>query len=237
MSFASGKGGDLYVGGFPIHDLLRPFAYTNSADVHDVTTFKSDSHKFIGGLRNGVLSAEGIVDSGNEGQVRELLSATTGKVWTAFPAPSALGDRGVGLLATAIEYSLSTPVDDIVGFSLSIQSDVGIEPIALIYYAPETASGQGGIVDQGMATAQGGSGYLQVPLLAGMSPTLDVEIRHSSDNFAVDDTLLAAFSQVTAGGIGQRIEFSGAVKRYVRAKWTLGGTSPQTAFLVGLHRN
>jgi len=236
MSFASGKGGDLYVGGFAIHDLLRQFSYTNSADVHDVTTFKSDSRKFIGGLRNGVLSAEGIVDSGNEGQVRALLSAT-GKVWTAFPAPSAPGDRGAGLLATAIEYSLSTPVDDIVGFSLSVQSDVGIEPIALIYYALETASGQSGIVDQGMATAQGGSGYLQVPLLAGTSPTLDVEIRQSNDNFAVDDTLLAAFSQVTAGGIGQRIEFSGTVKRYVRARWTLGGTSPQTAFLVGLHRN
>src|SRR3989304_1347096 len=94
MSFASGKGGDLYVGGFAIHDLLRQFSYTNSADVHDVTTFKSDSRKFIGGLRNGVLSAEGIVDSGNEGQVRELLSAATGKVWTAFPAPSALGGRG-----------------------------------------------------------------------------------------------------------------------------------------------
>jgi hypothetical protein len=63
---------------------------------------------------------------------------------------------------------------------------------------------------------------------------VEVSIRHSTDNFVADDTELVAFTAVT-GATSERKEFSGAVKRYVRAIATLAGGESIT-FQLGFNR-
>jgi hypothetical protein len=70
---------------------------------------------------------------------------------------------------------------------------------------------------------------------AGTNPTLDVTVEHS-DSLSTDYTAItgAAFTQVTDAASRQKlvIDVDGA-KRYVRVKYTIGGTSsPSFTFSV-----
>lgn len=77
------------------------------------------------------------------------------------------------------------------------------------------------------------AGNMQTALLltgavSGTTPTLDVKIQESSDNTTFTDVAGATFTQQTAANQRQVISFA-AIKRYVRAVYTIAGTSPNFA--------
>jgi hypothetical protein len=146
----------------------------------------------------------------------------------------AVGTFGYGMIAANTSVDVGAPVDDIATISINAQSNVGLEPIINLAFGSVAVSGTGTIVDYGAATAAGGSAYMQcIALNAG---TLDLSIRHSTDNFAGDDTELVAFTQIAGGGVGERVTFAGTVKRYVRAKWVLAGGATLAIFEVAYYR-
>lgn len=62
---------------------------------------------------------------------------------------------------------------------------------------------------------------------AGTTPTLDVKIQDSDDNTAFADVTGKAFTQVTTVASRQQMVLdTNAVRRYIRAVSTLGGTTP-----------
>ena len=64
---------------------------------------------------------------------------------------------------------------------------------------------------------------------SGSSPTLDVTIEDSADNSSFSALSGAAFTQVTASASAQTLEVSADnCKRYVRIKYTIGGTASYT---------
>ena len=61
----------------------------------------------------------------------------------------------------------------------------------------------------------------------GSSPTLDVTIEDSDDNSTFGSLSGAAFTQVTGSASTQKLSISAdECKRYVRVKFTIGGSSP-----------
>ena len=87
--------------------------------------------------------------------------------------------------------------------------------------------------DGGAASPDGAIATLICTVLEDTAPTLDVTIEHSVDE-VVWDTLIT-FTQLTVPG-SEMVEVSGAVRRYLRATWTVGGITPVTEFFVSIAR-
>ena len=67
----------------------------------------------------------------------------------------------------------------------------------------------------------------------GTSPTLDVTIEDSADNSSFAAISGAAFTQVGAAASAQKLVISkDSARRYVRIKYTIGGTTPSFTFSV-----
>lgn len=92
--------------------------------------------------------------------------------------------------------------------------------------AARTVSGTGASVD--LATKTGLSLDLAVSAASGTTPTLAVTLETSKDNTTW--RTLGTFAQVTAAGPVAKV-FAGA-DRYLRAAWTIGGTTPSFTFAI-----
>lgn len=67
----------------------------------------------------------------------------------------------------------------------------------------------------------------------GTSPTLDVTIEDSADNSSFAAITGAAFTQVTGTASAQKLVVNkDSARRYVRVKYTIGGTTPSFTFSV-----
>ena len=67
----------------------------------------------------------------------------------------------------------------------------------------------------------------------GTSPTLDVTIEDSADNSSFAAITDAAFTQVTGTASAQKLVVNkDSARRYVRVKYTIGGTTPSFTFSV-----
>lgn len=72
---------------------------------------------------------------------------------------------------------------------------------------------------------------------SGTSPTLDVKIQDSADNSTFADVTGLTFTQVTAAltnPVTLQVD-PRAVRRYIRAVATIGGTTPSFACSVSVH--
>lgn len=98
--------------------------------------------------------------------------------------------------------------------------------ISLLTSAERSASGAGASVDLGIHS--GLSLDLAVTTKSGTNPTLDLRIETSKDG--VTWRTLDAFPQVT--GVGPSAQLFAGADRYVRAVWTLGGTTPAFTFAL-----
>jgi hypothetical protein len=181
--------------------------------------------------QDATITYEGLWEGG-VGSIDEILDALLGddengdgaSLWSHSPEGGADGDVVKCAQGIETEYNIHTDDDSSASWSATGQSIVGVERGKRIHAkAEESSDGNGATDDNGAATSNGGSAYLHAPDVQG---TLTVTIRHSTDNFGADDTLLGSFTAFTAAR-GQRITFSGTVKRYTRVAHTLGG-SPAT---------
>ena len=67
----------------------------------------------------------------------------------------------------------------------------------------------------------------------GTSPTLDVTIEDSADNSSFAAITGAAFTQVVDAASAQKLVVNkDSARRYVRVKYTVGGTTPSFTFSV-----
>jgi len=128
-----------------------------------------------------------------------------------------------------------TTKDDAARISAAAQTNTtGAESLVSLHAMGEKKDDNwtGTTVNNGAASTNGGSAYLQVTAATG---TVEVSIRHSSDNFDADDDELVAFTAVT-GRFSERKTFTGAVKQYVRGIATIGDGEKIT-FNIGIHRD
>ena len=229
-----GKSTEVFCNGYDLSSFLNQIQAAGNADTAEVSTFGLSSKAYIVGLTDATLTAEGIYD-GAAAAVDAILQAAFASEsveWTWYPAGDAQGNPGYAMLAANNAYSLTSTKDDAVRISAGAQSLVGLERVISLHaLAAETEAWTGTTLNNGAASANGGSAYLQVTAATG---TIEISIRHSTDNFAASDDELVAFTAVT-GITSQRVTFTGDVRQYVRGVATIAGGETIT-FNMGISR-
>ncbi len=234
MAFSHGTLAKLYAYGYDLSSWLKEISGGGSVVAEDATTLGKLAKVYLPGLADGTLRAEGLFD-GVAAAVDERLAAALGAAETQFvwlPAGDGLGYPGNGLAAIETAYDVQAAAAGLVRVTAQAQSNVGWERGLVAHaLAARTTTADGTALDHGAASAAGAVGYLQVTAAAGTGG--DVVIEDSADNITFAP--LITFANVTLANLAttraQRIEVSGAVKRYVRAQWTVAGGDSLT-FLV-----
>lgn len=211
-------------------------AYFNEADISgeaeiiDVTTFTNQSKRYIVGYRDGKVSLKGLFNSlaslnvgdtgtGTDGVLRPILGDDTiaQNVLIAIQGLSAFGNSVSFFRAKQSKYSVASPHSGVVSVMSDLTADRGISVGPLL--APligRFTSGSSSAYDLGAATAKGFIAQLNfLSVSPGAGFTLVIE---DSADGATGWAQIGAFSITAAGS--ERIETSGAVRRYVRATWT-----------------
>jgi hypothetical protein len=93
-----------------------------------------------------------------------------------------------------------------------------------------TASGQSSGVEIDKSGARGVWVQIIVTAVSGTTPTADFVIQESDDNSTYND--LVTFAQMTTTGRASRLVQS--KKKYLRLKYTLGGTTPSFTTTAGI---
>lgn len=215
MAFSHGKGTVVLVGASDLSCYLNSVDWSKSADTHETTTFCQDAKTYIPGLKDGTATLAGLYDGDLDAvdQVLEGILGGTAQVVTVGVEGMAAGKRCRLLKALESEYSVSSPVGDVVAVDASIQADGGIlAGVSLQALTAVTGTGNGTSVDHGAATSNGGVAHLHVTEFTGAGGV--VKVQHSADGSTWVD--LVTFATVN-GATVERQEVSGTVNRYLRA--------------------
>jgi len=245
MGFVSGQNTKVLVGEENLSGFFRAFDVSAIMGLLDTTVFGDANKTFLTGLRDGTVSMEGYFDGAADGvdvELQALLGQVAGEPLTLAPESMVVGKRIYLVSGKETRYSVSATVEGVVAIAADFQSDGGVGfGVSLHDVSAETASGNGTTHDNVAATTNGGSCHLHVTAVTAVGgDTFDVTIRHSTDNFAGDDTLLATFAQFTTTKTSERVVIAAGttIKRYTRIVMVKGGAgSPSYTFAVGLARS
>jgi hypothetical protein len=236
MAFVHGKNTKIYANGFDLTGFLNQSGFENVRETGESTTYGKDDKTYLAGLRDATFSLEGRFD-GAAAAVDEQLSTILGQdassIWLLWPEGDAVGKRGSGFDALETNYSVDSPLDDVVGVSCELQSKVGREAVVSHHaLGAETANQNGAAQNNGAATTNGGHGYLQVTAYSGFT-NIVVKIQDSADAVAWADIL--TFATVTGAPAKERVAITGTVRQYTRYTLTVTGVGSVT-FVVGFGR-
>jgi hypothetical protein len=152
--------------------------------------------------------------------------------WVLAPAGNAFG-RTAYIGESFGQNQQRVAGDDVLRLPVSKVStgDLYLGEILKALGAPGVSPGAS--LDGGAASPDGAVGLLICTVLEDTLPTLNVIIQHSIDEIVWDP--LITFAQLTAPG-SEKKAVTGTVRKYLRATWTVGGTTPVTEFFVAIAR-
>lgn len=235
MPAAHGRQTRVYVNAYDLTGFYRKQETELTREVAESTVFGLADKTYVAGQRDGSISLEGIFDGAVDGIEQVLLAALSADPThiVICPQGDALGNVALGMLALETKYQLESSKDDVVSLANELQSSSGRDRLLIHHVlSTEVATGNGVSVDGGAATTNGGVAFLQVPDIAGIT-NLAVVIEDSADNSSF--ATIATFAGVTADRSAQRVEISGTVRRYTRARWVFTGTG-SAQFWAGFGR-
>lgn len=244
MAGKKGRNASVLLNEYDLSRYLKKVAPSVAVEMLDGTAFQPPGgHKEkIPGESDAKLGAEGFFhasDGTDPDKLDDILhnirGSETPSVLTAAPEGADLvGKRALLLLVDESNYSIDTVVGQLIMAQAEFESSLsGLEPgVVLHEVAAETATGSSTSADNGAATTNGAVAHLHVTS-ATASDTLDVLVQHSVDNSVWVD--LVTFTQAT-DETSERLEVTGTVNRYVRARRVIGGTGPSFSFAVAFAR-
>lgn len=235
-TFTHGKQAKVFANGYDVSGYFNSVTVSGEADTAEVSTLGSDSKAYIPGMRDATLSLEGFY-AGASGEIDEQLEARLGSTttWTVVMTGDTVGALAYCVRAVDTTYEIGAEIGNAVAVTAEGQVTGGREAARVLHpVAARTASGTASGVDNGAATSNGLSAYLHVTAASGTAPTLVVKVQHSADNSTWLD--LATFASANAAGTYERVAVSGTVNRYIRASYTIGGTSPSFTFHMAAAR-
>ncbi len=197
------------------------------------------------GQRIFEMTQEGFYNSGI-GSSHEALEAADPQPLLYALAGNVVGDEFVGISAARTIYD-KLPAKGAFHKakatykSADFYADVGKGKVTTPYAVYTTVGPTDqAIIDNLAASAAGAILWLGLSALVLDGGTnLAVELRHSTDNFAGDNTQLGAFTVVTTAPFSQRLVVAGTVKRYIRARHTFAGGAGalrSATFATGVER-
>lgn len=242
MSFSHGNKARMWIDGFPAACSLNEFSLSADIDTADVTTLCKIAKVYVAGQEDSSVKMAGFFDTNTVSPTTTFEYLLNARKRTIFPVAyhpqggAALGDPVYLLNGTLASYSVSTAADDAAALEMEYQSSTGLlRGKVLVSDGTRTTTGNGTSIDNTTSSTNGGAALLSVSSVLGTTPTLAVKIQHSVDNSVWVDVSGAAFVTENAQN-GQYIEFTGTLQRYVRASWTIAGTTPSFTFTVAFRR-
>lgn len=225
----------------------------STMEVHETTVFGKKSKTYVAGMKDSTLSLGGFWDgAANAADVTffNSLSNTSnppnGKVVTVAPEGMTRGNQCVLFSAYSTSYSSTTPVGDVVTFSLdaqggafagsSVDESSGIRGVSLHDLTAVTATGNDTSVDNGASTANGIVAQLHVTAVTAIGgDSLAVDVADSADNTTFADKI--NFTSVTTSTTKERKSATGTINRYLRVEKTKGGAgAPSWTIAVAVAR-
>ncbi len=234
MSIRPGKDLSIFMGAYDLSGDCNVVTPNMAVDLLDVTTFGCTGHKFINGLANDTLDLEALLDNTSLTELSALAANPATGHQVVILYGTVVGDPGAACREVKLKnFVAKNVVKDAnhCAAALLVQ-DNPFEAVLLAH--PKTARASdstGTVMDNGASSANGAHGFAHITTYG--SGTITLSLRHSSDNFVADDTELMAFTAATAIGSAYAAA-AGTVKRYVKAKWTLGGGS--ATFMIAFKR-
>lgn len=239
MAAVHGKGTKVLVDEYDLSSSLNSCDWSRSCETAETTTFGNDSKTYIPGLKDGTISPSGLFESTagkSDPVLATALGAAAGQLVAILLQGGAAANERVKFgKSFETDYSISSPVGDVVSCSAEFQGSGGIwGGVLLEPLTAKTATGNGTANDNAASSTGGWVAQLHCTAASGTDETLDVAIEHSADNNTYVE--LDAFAQLTAVG-KEQLSGTGTVNRYVRATRTIGGTdTPTFTYIVAFAR-
>lgn len=236
MPAAHGRLTRVYLNGYDLTGFFRKSSSEATREVAESTVFNLSDKTYLAGVSDANLSLEGLFDNAVDG-IEEVLNTaftTDPTIVCIVPQGDVLGNVAYGLSGLENKLTLEASKDDIVSLNHELQSTVGRDRLLVQHtLSTEVASNQSASIDNTVvSTLNGGMGYLHVPDITGIT-NLAVLIEDSADNSAFATIL--SFAGVTADRGRQRVEITGTVRRYTRARWVFTGAG-SAQFWAGFGR-
>jgi hypothetical protein len=234
MAFSHGSKAKVYLDGYDLSSYTRNVTTSSSLDLQDASVLGNTFKTYVVGLNDATMTYEGLLDgaaSASDEIWNNIQAASnSGTVSRTLYVPQGPGAQPSGTTATYCygmeawntSVERSTGVDNVASWSAEMQSNIGIERLALYHpFGAEVAGGNTTSLDNtAVSTTAGGTAYLLV--LSGAS--LVVKVQDSADNSAWADLASFTFTSASARTTQRISTTSGTIRRYTRVLWTGTGT-------------
>ncbi|MEO8391771.1 MAG: hypothetical protein ABI700_02155 [Chloroflexota bacterium] len=233
MAALAGDYVQVLVGGYDLTGDMNSLAIADALDMYDVTVFGDQAHKVLPGLRRRVIGHNGYFDA-NAGASHPLLrqvSVAGGvSVFLGQNTAPIAGDPVYSLDGIEGQYTVSPEINKTISFGgmFAQRSGQGGWGVALAAQATFTNTTTGTVVDNGAASANGGSAFLHV-LQAAASDTYTVTIEGATNlAFTTGIVTLATFT-LNASQVGsEAVSIAGTIPQYTRFKAVRTGSAGNT---------
>lgn len=238
-TFRHGKNVKIFVDEFDFSAYFNDMSASSTVDTAETSAFGTDAKTYIPGHKDGTISLsgmfEGTASTGTDDYFNTVLGSATKQQVIVAPEGHGNGYRAIALQADNTSYEKSSPIGDVVQASVEFQSNEGVEHGKILSAGTSVnATGNATSVDDGAATTNGGVGFLSVPVNT-RNGNIDVKIQQSADNSTFTD--LVTFTTVgSTTATAERIEVTGTVQRYLRASYTVAGSSGAATPVVAFTR-
>ena len=203
----------------------------------DTTVFGLNSRTYKPGQKDGSVSVEGFADPAAAG-IDTILSNSFGSASTSVTVSLGQTAGSNACLMDAIEnqYATTSSVTEMVRITGEYQAaQDGVDAgVLLLPVTTATSSANGDTYDRGTATKTGAVGILHVTATDRTTgdETMDVVIQHSASSDMSGAATLIAFTTGTTVPVAERVETTTDPLRYIRASYTIAGTTPSFTFAV-----
>lgn len=252
MAFVFGTNTRVWMDGRQAACIINEISQEAELDEAEVTTLCSTLKDYIPGLAEVTIELEGYFDTNTADPAATMEALFHSKISSSevFPvtfAPDGGGDTGDGVYMMngfIQEYTIENTVDEAAAVEATMRCSSSLARGLIVERGTlaRTSTGNAGttvgtdVLDNGASTANGGIAVLQVFAVSGTTPSATIVLQHSADN--VSYATLGTFSAKTAvDGEYLTIPAGTTVNRYLRASWTISGTTPSFNFNLAFKRN
>jgi hypothetical protein len=214
-------------------DDLNTVTVTRNAEAPENTTFKSSTRtRKAAGIKDWAVTFAGLFNDQTgafEHQAHALLAGST--ILGVFPqGVTTACEAGYEGEALEPEYGVESTVEGAVtaNAAWSGSGDMHRLFVLKLSSACSTAGSAAGPSRDFTSTDASVTGVVRCTTASGTTPTLDLILQHSNDDSAW--STLITFTQITAGSVAE-IKHATGGSRYMRYKWTLGGTNEDFEFM------
>ncbi len=248
MPFIHGKQTRLLLDQYDVSPYFREVSRTASLDTLDTTTFAAPDKTFIPGYVDNGVTLGGLFEASTQigATAADTMEKHLNDIFAADPRLLTVGWNGwavgsrVSLFrGTDLGHDITSPVGDVVTVSATLSGEGAMRNGISLH--PLQAENQNVLTNgttydggTGSNSTNGGIGHLHVTANARTAGST-FKIQHSTDGTTWAD--LITFTTIAAATTGaERIQVAGTVSRYLRATWTLGGTTNTATFNVSFAR-